>query len=29
MIYWLLAITAILLVVEELRQSSDRKKRDR
>jgi hypothetical protein len=29
MIYWLLAITAILVVVEELRQSSDRKKRDR
>lgn len=29
MIYWLLSITAVLFVVEEFRQASDRKKRDR
>jgi hypothetical protein len=29
MIYWLLTITAVFIVVEEIGQASDRKKRDR
>jgi hypothetical protein len=29
MIYWLLAITAVLVIVEEIGEASDRRKRDR